>query len=492
MTNSLNYYDLLGIPKDATPGEIRRAYHDAALKLHPDVSHDADSTERFIHIQKAFEVLKEPASRKEYDRQLEEAHDFPVKAEVLFSRPTVTIQEEPQLVYALLDFSPIEKYASKPNPPLNICLVIDRSTSMQGLRMDTVKAAAIELIRQLKPDDRLSIVLFSDRAEVLLSSGQEPQRKNIEAQIRLVSAGGGTEILQGIQAAFDEVRGNAPKSFINHIIMLTDGRTYGDEDECLDLAKQIAKAGIRITGFGIGTEWNDAFLDDLTGRTGGNSYYISQVGDLRAFLQEKFLSLNQIYAERVMFEFETEPEIDLKSAYRLQPEAAILNPDTPIRLGSIPKEEKLSILLEFVISSVSEKTKRLKLGSGGLHLVLPSDSMMPQEIPISLTRLTSDSPDNEPPPRPIFQALSQVTLYRMQEKARWEVSEGKVQEASLRLQRLATQLLSIGEDSLAETALMEAERIQKTHMLSSAGEKSIKYGTRSLLLPERIKEPITL
>jgi Ca-activated chloride channel family protein len=415
-----------------------------------------------------------------------------VRTKALFSRPTVTILEEPQLIYALLDFSPVEKYASRPNPPLNICLVIDRSTSMQGLRMDTVKAAAIELIRQLKPDDRLAIVLFSDRAEVLLSSGQEPQRKNIEAQIRMLSAGGGTEILQGIQAGFAEARRNATKSMINHIIMLTDGRTYGDEDECLNLANQIAKAGIRITGFGIGTEWNDTFLDDLTGRTGGNSYYISQVSDLHAFLQEKFISLNQIYAERVMFEFETAPDVELKSAFRLQPEATILTPDTPIRLGSIPKKERLSILLEFVISSVSENTTRLKLGSGGLNFILPSDPMAPQEIPLSLTRLTSDIPDSEPPPRPIFQALSQVTLFRMQEKARREVSEGKVQEASLRLQRLATQLLSIGENGLAETALMEAERIQRTHMLSAAGEKSMKYGTRSLLLPERIKEPSTV
>jgi hypothetical protein len=70
----------------------------------------------------------------------------------------------------------------------------------------------------------------------------------------------------------------------------------------------------------------------------------------------------------------------------------------------------------------------------------------------------------------------------MQERARQEVADGKVQEASVRLQRLATELLNLGEIELAHTTIMEAERIQQTRMLSAEGEKRIKYGTRSLLL----------
>jgi hypothetical protein len=76
----------------------------------------------------------------------------------------------------------------------------------------------------------------------------------------------------------------------------------------------------------------------------------------------------------------------------------------------------------------------------------------------------------------------------MQERARQDVAEGKIQEASMRLQRLATQLLSLGELDLAHTAMIEAERIQQTHMLSAEGEKQIKYGTRSFLLPASLEE----
>jgi Ca-activated chloride channel family protein len=487
MLQKSTYYDLLGLTDDATHEEIRRAYHDAALKFHPDVSSDPKATELFMEIQEAYNVLSDPKERKKYDKRLIAEADAPVLTKTLYSRSSLTIFDEPQLVYALIDFGAAKKYASRPNPPINVTLVIDRSTSMQGLRMDTVKTAAIELVRQLKPDDLLSIVTFSDRAEVLVPAGQKSERSTIETQIRMVQAGGGTEIFQGLEAGFSEIHRNLSRSMINHIILLTDGRTYGDEDKCLVLADRAAMQGVRITGLGMGTDWNDIFLDELTTRTGGGSHYISRVSDFQTFLEEKFQSLNQIFGERVILNLKTEPGVKLNDVFRLNPDPASLPAKPSVRLGSIPRSSNLSILFEFIVDPISAETKRFPLASGELNLLLPFDPSTNYKIPVHLSRLTGDSPNTELPPRPIFQALSQVNLYHMQERARREASEGKVQQASLRLQRLATQLLSMGQHELAQTALVEAERIQQTHMLSAEGEKRIKYGTRALLLPAQIE-----
>lgn len=488
MTSNLTYYDLLGIPNDATPDEVRRAYHETARRLHPDVSLEPNSTELFIQAQKAYEVLADPRAREIYDQSLLEQSNLPITFNVTYSRPTLATLQEQQLIYALLEFSPAPKFALTPNPPLNVCLVLDRSTSMQGVRMDTVKTAAVELIRQLRPEDRLSIVLFSDRAEVLLPAGKRLDRTLIETQIQMIRASGGTEIFQGLEAGFEEVRLNSTRSLINHIILITDGRTYGDEDRCLQLADTAALQGIRITGLGIGTEWNDVFLDELTGRTGGTSLYISRASDIRSFLQEKFTSLKQIFAERATLNLDLPPEVKLTSAFRLQPESSVLANNFPMRLGSIPKPSKLSVLLELVIPPLSAVNKRFTLAKGDMSFILPFDPTQHHKVPILLSRLTSAEVSTELPPKPIFQALSQITLFRMQERARQEVAEGKVQDASLRLQRLATQLLSLGEVELAQTAIIEAERIQQTHMLSAEGEKRIKYGTRSFLLPSQVEE----
>lgn len=483
----MNYYDLLGLTEDATPEEIRRAYREAALRYHPDINLDVGAVEEFMKIQEAYDVLNDSEARKVYDEKLDTQQTDPINLEILYSRQFVSSLDEDQLIYALLNCSALPEEEQPNVLPINISLILDRSTSMQGERMDTVKKAAVELIRQLGKDDYVSLVVFSDRAEVLLPAGQYRDHGVAETQIRMIKPGGGTEIYRGLEAGYSEILQFSNQSLINHIILITDGRTYGDEDNCLDLAKRAASHGIRFTGLGIGTEWNDIFLDELTTRTGGSSFYISRTNDIQAFLQERFKNLTQVYAEKVSLNLEVSAGVTLNTVYRLRPDASNLPLTSPIRLGSISKNTQLSLLLEFIVAPVPARTTRIVLASGELEMALSNNHNSLINMPVKLSRLVSDTVNNELPPRAIYQALSQVALYRMQDKARQEVSEGKIQEASIRLQRLATQLLSIGERELAQTALMEAERIQRTHILSAEGEKTIKYGTRSLLLPAYIE-----
>ena len=487
MSPKSSYYDLLNLTQDATPEEIRRAYHESARRLHPDTSKEARTTEQFLEIQKAYEVLTDTATRAEYDKKLAKEDTTPVLQNILYSREAISVLEEQQLVYTLLEFSARPEMISQKPPPINMALVLDRSTSMQGERMDTIKLAAIELVRQLKPEDTLSIVVFSDRAEVLLSAGRRPDRSVVETQIRMLRSGGGTEIFQGLQTGFMEVQRFSSRSPINHIVLLTDGRTYGDEEACLGLADRAAQQGIRITGLGIGSDWNDAFLDELAARTGGESSYIARAKEIQTFLKEKFDSFSQIFGEQTTLDLQVDPGVTIKSVFRLQPDATEL-PITPsIRLGSIPKNAKLSLLIEFLIDPIVEQPTRVRLASGALNTILLGTPNSSIQIPLLLTRLVQETTRVGLPPPPIFQAHSQINLYRIQERARSEVSEGKIQQASTRLQHLATQLFALGERDLAHTALMEAERIQQTHVFSAEGEKKIKYGTRSLLLPSKIE-----
>jgi Ca-activated chloride channel family protein len=82
-------------------------------------------------------------------------------------------------------------------------------------------------------------------------------------------------------------------------------------------------------------------------------------------------------------------------------------------------------------------------------------------------------------------------LYRMQERARIEIEKGNIEAGTRQLKLLADNLMSQGERSLAQTIILEVDRIQQENGISEEGEKKIKYGTRALFLaPPKKKETV--
>jgi Ca-activated chloride channel family protein len=488
MTRSSDYYADLGVSRDATPEDIRRAYHKAARELHPDVSSEVDANELFLQIQAAYDVLSDPVKREKYDQSLspQEKTGPVVGLNIIYSRQNLLKINEPQLIFVLFELTAPADAKTHPSPPLNVCLVLDRSTSMQGERMDTIKSTAIELIRQLRSDDLVSIVTFSDRADVLISGGKSADKNEIEKKIKMIQTSGGTEIFHGLEAGFFEVRSRYSNNYTNQIILLTDGRTYGDEADCLRVADQAAIYGIEISGLGIGSEWNDAFLDSLAARTGGSSIFLSQPKDIAKFLKEKFAGLGQIYAERVAFDIHTKAGVELRYAFRISPDANPLKATTPIRLGVIPKEPGLAFLLEFLIDPIVSFSGMLPIAEGQISLDIPTRVNPNCILSLQLSRQVEESDEFQPPPTRLMNAISKLTLYRMQERANQFLVDGMPEDASRHLHNLATHLYSEGQQELARATLEEAENIMLQGGLSESGKKLIKYGTRSLLLPSQV------
>jgi Ca-activated chloride channel family protein len=479
-----DYYAVLGVFRDASQEEIKRAYFEAAQRLHPDKNIAPGETELFLEIQQAYEVLSNPKRRSLYDATLPpEIETNPlVKYELTFSRPNLVKLREPQLLYMLREAGPREEKETLPSPPLNICLVLDRSTSMQGDKMDMVKATAIQLLRSLRPEDVFSVVAFSDFAEVVIPAALNADKKKQEGRIQMIYPSGATEIYNGLKAGYQEVRRTADPSRVNHIILLTDGHTYGDEQDCLRLAEEAAAQNIGISGMGIGSDWNDIFLDALAAKTGGSSAYISTPKDIQRLLVEKFNALVSVYADEVLLEFERREDVHINYAFRLQPDGSSLITDSPMRLGPILRDTPLHVLFELVVNPSALQADKLSLLQGSLKVSITARPTPVPPIRLNIVRDVCADPSPEPPPTRILSALSRLTLYRMQERARNAADAGQFDVAARQLQALATHLLSKGEHDMAKTALFEAEHLEKMHAWSASGNKDVKYKTRALLL----------
>ncbi len=480
-----DYYAVLGVFRDATQEEIKRAYFESAQRLHPDKNVAPGETELFLEIQQAYEVLSNPKRRAQYDATLPpdlEPENPVVKHQLQFSRGNLVRLTEAQLIYILLEVGPRDEVEKIPAPPLNLCLVLDRSTSMQGVKMDMVKAAAIQLIRGLRPQDVFSVVAFSDRAEVILPASLHMDRTKQEGRIQMIKPFGATEILQGLEAGMKEISYSLDPSRVSHIILLTDGHTYGDEQACLELAEQAARRNIGISGMGIGEEWNDIFLDALAGRTGNASAYISNPKDIQRLLVEKFQALASTFADEVTLEYKPSEGVQLNYAFRMQPDGGPVAIEETLHLGSILQDAPLQVLFEFIIQpNVLDKDSILLL-DGTLKTSIAARPTPVPPIRLRLSRDVADEAAVIPPPTKVLGALSRLTLYRMQERARAETEAGNFDVAARQLHNLATHLLAQGEQQLAKTALLEADHIERMHAMSAAGNKVIKYQTRALLL----------
>ena len=479
----MDYYFLLGILRDASQEEIKHAYYEAAQRLHPDRNQAAGETELFLEVQKAYEVLSNPQRRAQYDATLshEEVPAF-IQFTLEYSRPNLVHLDEPQLAYVLLEIAPRIVGEQIQAPPLNICLVIDRSTSMEGEKMDVVKGAASQLMRALRPQDIFSVVAFSDRAEVIIPAAFQVDRAKLENRILMIQTSGATEIYQGLETGLQEIRRNLNPQYVNHLILLTDGHTYGDEPACLQLAEEAARQKISISGLGIGSDWNDIFLDALTSRTGSNSIYISRHQDIKQLLMNKFAAITNAISEDVLLEFKSPEDIRLNFAFRLQPEGGPLAMENPVHLGPILRDTPLTVIFEFVVQPAASKPERVKLLDGYLKAAVAA---RPTPIPPLRIRFEQDAADtagDAPPPVGILRALSRLTLYRLQERAREEAQAGHYESATRHLKNLAQHLLSQGEKELAKTTLLEANNLEHMQALSKNGGKEIKYGTRALLL----------
>jgi len=482
MGSEPDYYEMLGVTRSATIDEIKHAYRALARRYHPD-SRTADvATTRFHEVQLAYSILGDEVQRRAYDRRLDAAS--PAKHallswDILISQPELYTGYEQQVFYVLLE---VRQTSAEPGGrlPLNLCLVVDQSTSMQGSRLGCVKAAASKIIDNLSDQDVISIVGFSDRAEVFLASQLVSNRTRAKAKVSTIRAGGGTEILQGLSRGIAELKKHHSERVTSHLILLTDGRTYGDDDACIALAEQAGEQHIGITTMGIGEDWNDVLLDEVAKRSGGTSVYISAAEQVQKVLQHHLDGLGMIFAQNVKLSLNLAENVSLENTFKISPflERVRVNAGV-LSLGSLQSDVPLVVIL--ALATGPRAVGRHRLARLELSADVPSVNITGTKQSHDLVISFSDDVVEYPViPPPIISALRKVTLYEMQKKAWVALEEGNVEGATRQLEMVATRLFDLGESDLAQAAMLEAGRIASGALASARGHKQLKYGTRSL------------
>lgn len=168
--------------------------------------------------------------------------------------------------------------------PREMVFVLDTSGSMNGAPMAASKTFMRAALRNLRPGDHFRILRFSDSTSAFARDAVPATQDNIRAGLRFVdglSGGGGTEMNQAINTAFDAPR---PDGALRVIVFLTDGYIGADREVIANVQRRIGDARIHV--FGIGSAVNRYLLEGMAREGRGRVRYVEPGEDSDAVAQD--------------------------------------------------------------------------------------------------------------------------------------------------------------------------------------------------------------
>ncbi len=155
------------------------------------------------------------------------------------------------------------------NPSLGMVLVIDRSGSMSGDKMEMAKDAAKAAVELLSPRDYVGVVAFDHEAFWASEIGLATDKGGVQQRISAIQAGGGTNIAPGLELAYAKLSGTPAK--LKHVILLTDG--VSTPGPFYELTSQMAQERITVSAVAVGSDSDTKLLEQIAGWGNGRYYF---------------------------------------------------------------------------------------------------------------------------------------------------------------------------------------------------------------------------
>lgn len=313
---------------------------------------------------------------------------------------------------------------------VNLAIVLDKSGSMRGEKIERAKEAAIMAIDLLNSEDIVSVVTYDDVVSIVVPATKVTDKSYIYSEIRSITDGGRTALFAGVSKGAHEVRKFFDKSRVNRVILLSDGLANvgpSTPSELGQLGASLGKEGISVTTIGLGLGYNEDLMTQLAGLSDGNHAFVENTADLARIFAAEFKTAMSVVAKQLT--------IIIKCADSIRPlrvlgrNADIVGQEVHVYLNQLSSRQEKFVMLEIEVSPGSEgETRDLASVAVSYHnLQTRRQDSLSNSVSVNFTKAREKVKQSVN--KPVMESAAEQVVNQMSKDAVKLRDEGKLEAA---------------------------------------------------------------
>jgi len=265
------------------------------------------------------------------------------------------------LVHLMLELSAPDAVASQ-RAPIDAVVVLDRSGSMGGAPLHSVREATCRLLRLLGADDRLGVVVFDDEVRMILPLGRHDAER-ASAVVRKVRSGGSTNLSGGWLKGLEMLSADGRPDALKRIVVLTDGHAnvgITGQDELASLSSRARGQGVTTSTIGFDDGYDEVLLAAIADAGGGNDYWCAGPDQSPQVFAAEFDGLASVVAQNISVE--VRPPSSINVAVLNEYPITVVDGGMQIALGDAYGGEQRRIVVAYELPAPNE-AGMLELGT---------------------------------------------------------------------------------------------------------------------------------
>ncbi|MCA9661173.1 MAG: VWA domain-containing protein [Myxococcales bacterium] len=447
------------------------------------------------------EAAQTPEEAPEAEPKRLEASAGPVHVEVIPNFSLVDSRALPGKLDLLVRLRGDEK-GQAPRPPLDVAVILDRSGSMSGDKILAVKQAALDLLKQLEPGDRISLLSYSDDVSVHSARvlADAAGITGVRQALLPIEATGGTALgpamIQGLGLLEEAKR---PEEALAHVLLLSDGQANVGESRPEILGARAAEGfgkGVSVSTLGVGLDYNEDLMTKLADQGGGRYHFIQDSQAIPRVLADEMAGLVATVASGMNLELRPADgvKVDAVFGYPTTDEGALKR----AKVGSLGAGQSRDIIVRLQLPQATGETMALGVLAVDFADVTAKGERRRAEIALSVDLSADEAKLRDSENTEVTVRVAEVESAAQLEAATRAVATGEYDKAKLLIQQdidrleilqqtaksddIAAQIADLKEAEAnvakAEVSQEESKLFQKSYKKQAYSKAKGSYATK--------------